>query len=326
MTPGLVSVIIPVFNRAAMLREAVGSVEAQTYRPIELILVDDGSTDETAVLCDRLASEKPDLVRTVHRENGGPGAARETGRVLARGEFLQYLDSDDWIHPEKVERQVRALRENPEAGLCLCQTWEGEIGRPLPVGAASSAKKPPGTIFPSILTKRLWQTVTPLWRRSLTDAIGPWEPLGQEEDREYDARAGVLGARPVFVPEYLGAYLHHGDARLGAAWVSDRRRFRERLQALKLIYRYARKAGCAPEMPEMKRYARELFLVARQAGAAGLCSESEELFRIAREASGLRGRGFDFQMYRIAASMFGWRAAGAFACFTDRFRRFRKAT
>src|SRR5690348_2665066 len=106
---GLVSTIIPVHNRAALLREAVASALAQTYRPIEIIVVDDGSTDQTRQVCDELAAQYPQEIRVIHQANTGPGLAREAGRRVARGEFLQYLDSDDLLLPEKFARQVAGL-------------------------------------------------------------------------------------------------------------------------------------------------------------------------------------------------------------------------
>ncbi len=110
MTPGLVSIIVPVFNRPALLAEAVGSALAQTYRPIEILIVDDGSTDETPATAAQLASEHPAEIRVLRQVNAGPGSARERGRQTARGEFLQYLDSDDLLLPRKLELQVAALR------------------------------------------------------------------------------------------------------------------------------------------------------------------------------------------------------------------------
>ena len=91
-----------------MLREAVASVLRQTYRPIEIIIVDDGSTDETTRVADELASTYPFEVRALHVLNGGPGWAREAGRQVARGEFIQYLDSDDLLWP-LVENGWRVL-------------------------------------------------------------------------------------------------------------------------------------------------------------------------------------------------------------------------
>jgi hypothetical protein len=87
-----------------------------------------------------------------------------------------------------------------------------------------------------------------------------------------------------------------------------------------LIYRHARRAGVGPEERHMQRYARELFLLARQCGAAGLGPEAHELFDLAREASGPRAHGLDFRFYRAAAALLGWTAAGRLACWSDRFR------
>src|SRR5262249_24694081 len=116
MTEGLVSTIIPVFNRSTLLVDSVSSALQQTYPQLEVIIVDDASTDDTpqviASLCGR-----DSRVRSVRRENGGPGLARETGRQAARGEFIQYLDSDDLLLPRKFELQVAALRADPRAGI-----------------------------------------------------------------------------------------------------------------------------------------------------------------------------------------------------------------
>src|SRR5947199_44997 len=82
--------IVPVYNRPAVAREAVASVLAQTHRPIEIIVVDDGSTDNTGAVVDALTREHPEVLRAIHIPNGGPGHAREAGRALTRGEFVQY--------------------------------------------------------------------------------------------------------------------------------------------------------------------------------------------------------------------------------------------
>jgi len=106
MMPLLVSTIIPVYNRPEMILRAVDSVLAQTYLPIEIILVDDGSTDSTPQMLDELAVQHPDEIRVIHKDNGGPGLAREAGRLLAWGEFIQYLDSEDCLLPNKFADEV----------------------------------------------------------------------------------------------------------------------------------------------------------------------------------------------------------------------------
>ena len=101
--PGLVSVIIPAFNAARWIGETVASVRDQTYAPVEVIVSDDGSTDDTPALADAIAD------RVVRGHGGGPGGARNAGMNVARGEFLQFLDADDLLGPDKIARQVSVL-------------------------------------------------------------------------------------------------------------------------------------------------------------------------------------------------------------------------
>lgn len=322
LVPGLVSVVIPVHNRAGLTREAVASVVAQTYRPVEILLVDDGSTDGTAEACDELASRMPDLVRVSHRSNGGPGAARETGRLAARGEFLQYLDSDDLLLPRKLEAQVAALRSVTGAGVAYGYTRFRKSDGSLVEGPWKGSGIERKTMFPSFLTERWWDTPTPLYRRSVTDAAGPWLPLWQEEDWEYDCRVAALGTRLVQVKEFVAEVRDHGEDRLSTGAPLDARRCRARALAHEAVYGHARQAGIGTKDSEMQHYARELFLLARQCGAAGLPEDSRRLFTLAQEASGAeRAKGLDFRAYRMAASVLGWEVVGGLACRADGLRR-----
>jgi glycosyltransferase involved in cell wall biosynthesis len=106
----LVSVIIPTFNRAGYVIEAIESVLAQSYSPVEIIVVDDGSTDDTAGAISRLGA----AVRYVWQPNQGVSVARNVGITLAQGDLLAFLDSDDLWEPEKLTWQVVALMANPE--------------------------------------------------------------------------------------------------------------------------------------------------------------------------------------------------------------------
>lgn len=320
MIPDLVSTIIPVYNRAAMLREAVACVLAQTYRPIEIVLVDDGSTDDTPQVCRDLVDAHPGVVVVVVQENAGPGAAREAGRRRARGEFLQYLDSDDWLHPHKFERQVAALRERPECGAAYCKTHEYVVGKDPGDVASFRTGERLDALFPELLSGRIWQTVTPLYRHSVADAVGPWTDLRQEEDWEYDARVAALGTRLVWVPEFLADHRHHDGPRAGGNSLHDPVKMRWRYEAHVLIYRHARRAGIGAADPHRQRFARALFLLARQCGAVGLAAESRELFDLAREAGAERGRHWDFRLYRAAAAVLGWHRAGRLTCWADRWR------
>lgn len=314
------SIVIPVFNRSSLLREAVGSALDQSHRPVEVLIVDDGSTDDTPAVCRDLAARHPE-VRVLSRPNGGPGPARETGRLAARGEFLQYLDSDDWLDPRKIERQVRALRERPDADVAYCRTREYRIGETPPEVASLRTGEPLETLFPTLLSGRCWQTVTPLFRKRITDRVGPWSDLQQEEDWEYDARVAALGSRLVWCPELLADFRHHGGPRAGGGSLVDPGKMRARTRAHVLIYGHARRAQLGPDSPGMQRFARSLFLLARECGASGLVPESRELFALAREAAGPgRARGVDFVLYRIAAALLGWSTVGRLARLSHRLR------
>jgi glycosyltransferase involved in cell wall biosynthesis len=316
-SPGLVTTIIPAFNRAAMLREAVASVLAQIYRPIEIIIVDDGSSDDTPHTASALAANHPEIA--VHRQpNRGPGLARELGRTHARGEFIQYLDSDDLLEPEKFAMQVNGLLEHPECGASYGWTRLRK-----PDGSADSQPlKRTGenieAMFPAFLQSRWWDTSTPLFRREVLDIAGPWLDLRVEEDWEYDARVASLGTRLHYCP----------------AWVSETRQLdpereslkggpavtAERARAHALIYEHAAIFGIGPGAPEMKHFARELFLLARQCGAVKLESDSKHLFTLARNASGPDRDRFQFRAYEALARSVGWIAAGKLATMSDRLR------
>ena len=105
MTAPLVSVIIPAFNRAHSVAASIESVLLQTYKPLELIVVDDGSIDKTA----EVLAGYGDRILSIRQDNGGPSSARNTGVANAKGEIIAFLDSDDIWHPQKLERQIKLL-------------------------------------------------------------------------------------------------------------------------------------------------------------------------------------------------------------------------
>lgn len=114
-----ISVVLPTYNRAALLPRAVAGVLNQTHRNLELIVVDDASSDDTPVVLRRIDDDRLTVIRLDH--NAGAPAARNRGIEAARGEFVAFQDSDDDWHPEKLERQLRALQNaSDRAGLCVC--------------------------------------------------------------------------------------------------------------------------------------------------------------------------------------------------------------
>jgi len=118
MKKDFISVVIPTYNRASFLKEAIDSVLSQTCRDFELIVVDDGSTDDTPALL--LSYGKK--IKVIKKANKGPSAARNRGIKAAKGEWLAFLDSDDSWKPDKLEKQVQFIKDNPD--IKICQTEE----------------------------------------------------------------------------------------------------------------------------------------------------------------------------------------------------------
>lgn len=300
MREGLVSIIIPVYNRAALLADAVQSALSQTYRPIEIIIVDDGSTDDTPSFIESLVASHSEIT-ALSQPNGGPGVARETGRGAASGEFIQYLDSDDLLLPEKLELQVGALRARPDAGVAYGRTrYLGPDGSEI----KCTWKNPDRIVdhmLPSFIVERWWETATPLYRRTISDAAGPWLATRLEEDWEYDCRVGALATRLAYVREYVAIHRQHGGPRLSVGEVLAPARLRDRTTAHLAIVGHAGAIGLGPAQPEVQHFARDMFHLARQCGAAGLTRESRELLRAAAIISGA----WDITVYRCFAALIG---------------------
>ena len=195
MNEDLVSTIIPVYNRAGMLREAVESVLAQAYRPIEIIVVDDGSTDDTRCVAEALAATNLNEIRVIHQGNVGPGLAREAGRQAARGEFIQYLDSDDLLLPRKFELQVAGLRANLDCGVSYGKTRQRNIDGSLEPEPWKGSGSKVETMFPSFLVSRWWDTPTPLYRASVCERAGAWSDLPEMGPDSHEPHTSSRGTR-----------------------------------------------------------------------------------------------------------------------------------
>ncbi len=119
----LISIIVPVYNIEEYLPRCVKTLRGQTYPRIEILLVDDGSTDGTGSLCDRLAEEDA-RIRVFHKENGGSSSARNLGIAAAKGEYLGFVDSDDYVEPDMYEKLYAAIKQYD---VSAAQTGRDEI-------------------------------------------------------------------------------------------------------------------------------------------------------------------------------------------------------
>lgn len=125
-----ISIIVPIYHVEAYLPKCIDSILAQTFRDFELILVDDGSPDNCPALCDA-AAERDERIRVIHQKNGGLSAARNAGLDIARGEWIGFVDSDDYIAPEMYERLYEAVQTaGVELGVCALMLVD-EQDRPL---------------------------------------------------------------------------------------------------------------------------------------------------------------------------------------------------
>ncbi len=217
-TSSLVSVVVPVHGRFESAARAIRSVASQTHRPIELIVVDDASMPAFALPPEALDLGAR-LVRLV--SNRGPGAARDAGRQAASGEFVAYLDSDDFWSPQHLSNLVAALSAQPEAGMAYGAAMEVRNGHPSRLRRWNDEAH--RAILPTLLWKRPWHTSACLWRRDLVEAMGGWMSTWHWEDHEHDARAGCLGARLIAVPEPTCFVEVESSERLSASRSARRR-------------------------------------------------------------------------------------------------------
>ena len=294
-------------DRPVLVVDAVVSVIAQTYRPIEVIVVDDGSTDETPRVLDGLAARHPGEVHVIHQPHAGVGAAREAARRVAAGEFIQYLDSDDLLDARKFERQVAGLRANPDCGISYGKTRHYPIGFPRDVALGRTAEKI-DRLFPSFLEGRWWQTPTPLYRRSVCDRAGAWSALAYAEDYEYECRIARQGTRLHFCDAFVADHRRHSSSRLSVDVERRPDLIRDRARAYLLAFDHGRAAGFDDVRPD-RAFSRRLFRAACQCRALGDDDSASALLAL------LRGRcdagvGAQIRLHRFLASAIGTRRAG----------------
>ena len=190
-----VSVIMPAYNARPYLADAAHSVLRQTYRDLELIVVDDGSTDGTGGVAETIKLDEPRRVVVISQPNRGPAAARNAGLKAARGEFIALLDSDDIWEPPFLERQLAILDAQPDVDLVTGNGWSlggprhGTLVHPHP------DPRPPVTLA-TLITDEEAVFVMTVFRRRVFESIGGFdETPGTSEDFDYWLRAALAGFR-----------------------------------------------------------------------------------------------------------------------------------
>ena len=227
---GLVSVIVPCYNRARIVVHTLESVWQQTYRPIELIIVDDGSTDDSREIVEEWANARKNqgnnsiIIKIIHQDNGGPSTARNTGVLACTGEFIQFLDSDDILHQEKLKAQVEEISNHKkDFSVCNYKPFTYSI-KDSNLAVDFFSRSHSIEDFPLVYPM---DTPAPLYRRSAIAAAGPWNTaLRSSEDFEFNFRLVCRGATGVWLNRVL-LYVrkHQNEERIQATPLRKRYKF-----------------------------------------------------------------------------------------------------
>jgi glycosyltransferase involved in cell wall biosynthesis len=224
MTP-LVSILIPAYNCEGSLGETLRSAIAQTWENKEIIVVDDGSTDQTLAVARRFESEG---VQVATKKNEGAAATRNAAYSLCKGDYIQWLDADDLISPDKIARQVEALGQCRSKRTLLSSGWAWFMYRP------SKAKFVPTELWRDLSTTD-WliqkmthnlhmQTATWLVSRELCEDAGPWNTkLLGDDDGEYFCRVLLASDGVHFVPDCKVYYRLSGAGSLSYVGLSEKK-------------------------------------------------------------------------------------------------------
>lgn len=274
----LVSILIPAYNGEAFLADTLRSALGQTWPRKEIIVVDDGSRDGTLAVARQFESA---TVKVVTQPNQGSAATRNRCYALSQGDFIQWLDADDLLHPDKVRLQVEAAREGGTERTLYSAGWSYFINRP------ATARFVPGPLWESLdpvewLVRKMnhnahMQTGTWLVSRALSEATGAWDAtLATDDDGEYFARMFLHCDGVRFVPGSRVYYRVHPNARVSYIG-RNQRKMESQLESMERHIRYLRsledsprtRAACVnylrnwqltfyPERPDLVERARKL--------------------------------------------------------------------
>jgi len=222
----LVSILIPAFNAEPWIADTIRSAMGQTWQRKEIIIIDDGSSDQTLAIARQFASKD---VAVITQQNQGAATARNHALSLSQGDYIQWLDADDLLTPEKISRQVEASHECPNKRTLFSSGWGYFVYR------ADRAKFSPTSLWCDLspvewLLRKMgenlhMQTATWLVTRELTEAAGPWDTrLSNDDDGEYFCRVILASDGIRFVPEGGVFYRITTSKRLSYIGGSDKKK------------------------------------------------------------------------------------------------------
>jgi glycosyltransferase involved in cell wall biosynthesis len=221
----LVSILIPAFNADQWIAETLQSAIAQTWEPKEIIVVDDGSRDQTIGVARQFEST---CVRVVTQDNQGAAAARNKAFALSQGDYIQWLDADDLLAPDKISRQIEVLKRGLSQSTLLSSEWAPFFYRYYRAEFVPSALwcdlSPLEWLVRKLEQNLHMQTATWLVSRELTEAAGPWDTrLLGDDDGEYFCRVILASDGVRFVPDAKVYYRQLGSSSLSYVGRSERK-------------------------------------------------------------------------------------------------------
>jgi glycosyltransferase involved in cell wall biosynthesis len=318
VTP-LISILIPAYNAEEWIADTIRSAVAQTWPRKEIIVVDDGSADQTLAVARQFESEG---VRVVAQENQGAAAARNAALALSTGDYIQWLDADDLLAPDKIAQQMRAAEQCRSTRTLLSSAWGRFMYRqhravfvPTPLWSDLS---PSEWLMRKMEHNVYMQTATWLVSRKLSAAAGPWNTamLG-DDDGEYFCRVLLASDGVKFVPEAKVFYRASGASSLSYVGRSSRK-MEAQWRSMNLHMSYLLSLSDAPR-------ARAACVRYMQNWMVHFYPERPDIF--AEAAQKARDVGGDLNMPRLPrkyswiAALFGWGAAKRALLALPRMRR-----
>ena len=209
----LVSVIIPTYNRELLIKESIQSVFNQTYRPIECLIIDDGSTDNTVKIVKDFIDQNTDdtfEIKLIKQDNFGAPSARNNGIKNASGEFIQFLDSDDLLYPNKIKDQVSVFQKQAKID-GVYGNWHH--------GTKESHVLIKGEKWEDTISQfyggKVIANFSMLLKRKIVDKIGPWDTnLRRNQEIDYFLRGALAGGNFEYLPKLTGLWREHDGDRI----------------------------------------------------------------------------------------------------------------
>ena len=312
----LVSIVIPTYNRASTICEAIDSCRAQTYANCEIIVVDDGSTDDTVKL---LEAHYVDAIQLIQQPNSGPSAARNVGVEVSQGQFIQFCDADDILLPTKVERSVDVLQAASQQTAFVYSRYQHVSADGVTPLLIADPPLLSGDIFCELLlsnSNAILTSAVMVRREAFLKVGGFREDAGFHNSEDWDLFLHLAAYYEVAsLDEVLLRYRHHPQA----LTLNNKSAAYGRLLAVQYARHYPKRKACINDAEYDKLEASRYQVYALQLWGDGLREQAREALNHAIELDA--GNRSIRQLYRLMSYVFPVQAAHWMAGFVARLKR-----